>query len=174
MHGNQAHKFVFPEFENNNRSVILFSNTSTPNSWFLSIHAANIDAKSITRPLLLQATDPTKFQLLLSSLRTNYLWSRKNDPAVLKEFFGYVMTRSILHFVPKPKGTFAYKKYPSKTVTAISLQATALYGIGIVLAIVLFPTKEILSLFLVDHKKVPKAQLFVNDFDEFSANFTIR
>lgn len=179
IRGNLAYKFVWRELdsvsENFTLSVFFFSNTSTPNSWFLSVQHFGVhhfhdddDQNSNTRPVLLQATDPSIFQNVLRSFRSDIRWSWKDSIGELKEHFGRAIGDAILHAVPLTNGTFAYEKQPDKKVTAISVQTSVLYGVVIGLAIILLPIREILSFILVRYKNIRKAELFANNFDEFS------
>ncbi len=95
---------------------------------------------------------------------TNSFENHRNPPFIILQ----TILRESIRAVPLPASNVGYIRKADDDTTVISTKATVLYSIIIALAIVLCPVRELLIFALVDRRKIPKAALFLNDFDELS------
>lgn len=166
---------VFPDWGND--SLIMLVHNSTTKRAFIASGKKDEDRSSLrlTIKFLLRITfnASASHEQMRSALRNNQdlaVYIMETDflkfAAAQHIMFEYIL-RHMVRSVPLPPKV-AFIRKGKRDVTTISTTGTVLYGIIIVLAIILFPVKELIVFLLVRRKEIPESSLFLNDFDVFS------
>ena len=181
--GTSGHIFVYKTNDSDNGfsndTAVFWFHNSTTNSWHFS--AGQIDSTGTAEclpPLLLSLHGSTTIDTFFSSSRTKNIaqfimssgiyrmWGLETPAIVIFERF----LRESIRGVPLSLSTPAYVKMPIKDYTTLSTRSIVLYSTVIILAILLFPIRELLYLFLVRTEKVSRSQLFGYEYDQMSRN----
>ena len=167
-----------------NGTVLYFFRNSSTNSWYFSVGIRTRNTKSHNgifqsrEPLRLTFYGTSSIEFLFASCRQHTLlidymidygidnWVAAPTIDIFDRFLVLA-----LGGVQLPPSTLAYVKMPPKDVTILDRAAIILYSTVVILAILIFPTRELLFFFLVRSGKATQSELFAYEYDQMSKNY---